>query len=319
MGGSHSTIQHLLISIFLFSYCLAAFTTSGSTSEQLFWTQALPEPISDLTATVTLASRTTTSHSITSHTATTTPNASICNVTSIACPDCNDVHITDSSNKTYHILCDNKVYSDSPYPVQRWLSPSGCIAECDKYPWCKGATSWEEGNCQLARGRNVFPQYDEDHIALLQIPDGFVAPPPATIPSAFPTGNLPAPFIMLCPNPRNSQARVQPEGYPMPLLPGPNDHRRLQRNIQYPLQFPAHLRRIRQHSGQAVEVLVSRAVRSGADVSRGAVQSWEVRLVSGGVWRGCRRIRRREIISCLFRNNRGWSQMTSSTASSLPC
>ena len=181
-----------------------------STSEPLFWTQALsdPHPDVDLTATVTLAS-----HTPASLLPTTSPQPlEPCNLTALTCPACDTQPYTSPANTTYTLACAAKLYSSAPYAVQRWLTPLACVAECDKYDWCKGATSWAEGNCQLARGEDVFTQYlggdgggreEGAYVAFLRVPEGYVPEPPATVPSAFPTGPVPLPSP-ISPAPRPS-------------------------------------------------------------------------------------------------------------------
>ncbi|KAI7172695.1 hypothetical protein KC343_g10576, partial [Hortaea werneckii] len=100
-----------------------------------------------------------------------TPIASTCNLDEISCPECHEEVITDANNQTYKVFCDNRLYSDDSFAVQRSISPEGCLIECDEYTWCDGATFWPEpqGNCQLARGENVFPVERDGYTAFLPV------------------------------------------------------------------------------------------------------------------------------------------------------
>lgn len=109
----------------------------------------------------------------------------VCNLTDISCPECEGGVVTDGRNQTYTVFCDKKMYSEGDYAVQRWTSPSGCLLMCDDYTWCDGATFWPQGNCQLARGENVFPVEETGHIAFLPVATVLMAP--ATSPSAYPS------------------------------------------------------------------------------------------------------------------------------------
>lgn len=111
-----------------------------------------------------------------------------CQASSISCPDCDGAYIEDAFGKTYHVFCDNRLYSDSTYAVQRWLTPTGCMAECDNFTWCGGSTYWPEGNCQLARGEDVFPQERRGYTAFLPVNVSHTTPPPEL--SAYPTGTF---------------------------------------------------------------------------------------------------------------------------------
>ncbi|KAI7085877.1 hypothetical protein KC356_g5533 [Hortaea werneckii] len=120
-----------------------------------------------------------------------TSSASTCNLDEVSCPECHEEVITDTNNQTYKIFCDNRLYSDDSFAVQRSISPEGCLIECDEYTWCDGATFWPEpqGNCQLARGENVFPVERDGYTAFLPVATLLSSIAPATSPSRYPTNN----------------------------------------------------------------------------------------------------------------------------------
>ncbi|GAB1736775.1 hypothetical protein NU219Hw_g8804t1 [Hortaea werneckii] len=117
--------------------------------------------------------------------------ASTCNFDEVSCPECHEEVVTDANNQTYKIFCDNRLYSDDSFAVQRSISPEGCLMECDEYTWCDGATFWPEpqGNCQLARGENVFPVERDGYTAFLPVATLLSSIAPATSPSRYPTNN----------------------------------------------------------------------------------------------------------------------------------
>ena len=110
-----------------------------------------------------------------------------CQASDISCPECDGKVVTDDRGQTYKVYCDNQLFADSDYSVQRWTSPSGCLLECDDYTWCKGATLHPQGNCELARGENVFPQEMPGYTAFSPVATGVPKAPPAH-PSMYPTG-----------------------------------------------------------------------------------------------------------------------------------
>ena len=116
-------------------------------------------------------------------------HTSSCQASSITCPQCNHAQVLDSQGTTYKVFCDNEIYSEHQYSVERWVTPEGCIAECDNFTWCGGSTFWPEGNCELARGPDVFPQSHMGRTAFLSV-DLTYTPPPPTL-SAYPTGTAP--------------------------------------------------------------------------------------------------------------------------------
>ncbi|KAI6813004.1 hypothetical protein KC332_g6392 [Hortaea werneckii] len=126
-----------------------------------------------------------------------TSSASTCNLDEVSCPECHEEVITDTNNQTYKIFCDNRLYSDDSFAVQRSISPEGCLIECDEYTWCDGATFWPEpqGNCQLARGENVFPVERDGYTAFLPVATLLSSIAPATSPSRYPTNNGYTPVV----------------------------------------------------------------------------------------------------------------------------
>ena len=117
----------------------------------------------------------------------TSASASSCQASSISCPRCNGAHVKDSHGKTYHVLCGSDLYSERYSSVEQWLTPEGCMADCDKFAWCGGSTYSEGRKCELAKGQDVFPQGRPGYTAFLSINPTYT-PPPGHL-SAFPTGN----------------------------------------------------------------------------------------------------------------------------------
>lgn len=114
--------------------------------------------------------------------------SSSCQATAISCPSCDGKVVTDDRGKSYTVYCDNQLFADSDCSIQRWASPQGCLAECDTFTWCKGSTFWPQGNCELAKGSNVFPQLMPGYTAFLPIASVGAATIPQTSPSRYPTG-----------------------------------------------------------------------------------------------------------------------------------
>ncbi|KAK0869810.1 hypothetical protein LTS02_002856 [Friedmanniomyces endolithicus] len=110
-----------------------------------------------------------------------------CPATNITCPACDGEFVTDARNRTYKVCCDNQLYADGDYNIQRWVSPEGCLAECDNYSWCMGSTFRPEGNCQLAKGQNVFPEEMQGYTAFLPVPNKTAVAAAPQSPSAYPT------------------------------------------------------------------------------------------------------------------------------------
>ena len=126
------------------------------------------------------------SHTETANVPSSTAIAVPCQVDDIRCPFCDGAYVKDSLNQTYHVLCDNNIFSEQYYAVQRQVSPEACMVECDDFPTCKGSKYWPEGNCQLARGEEAFPQERDGYTALLPVDLSYTPPPPKL--SAYPTG-----------------------------------------------------------------------------------------------------------------------------------
>ncbi|KAK5694155.1 hypothetical protein LTR97_009776 [Elasticomyces elasticus] len=116
-----------------------------------------------------------------------------CPSTNITCPACGGEQVLSESGIAYKVYCDNQVYAESDYNVQRYTSPEGCLAEWyifhdDRFDWCQGSTFHPEANCQLAKGEDVFPQEKLGYIAFLPVPNRTAV---AAVPkiSAYPTLN----------------------------------------------------------------------------------------------------------------------------------
>lgn len=116
----------------------------------------------------------------------TTRTTASCQASSISCPRCDDTLVKDDVGNTNHVLCGNHLYSEAYSSVDPWLTPEGCMAECDRYTWCGGSTYSQRGNCELARGQDIFPQGRPGYTAFLQINPSYTPPPDHL--SAFPTG-----------------------------------------------------------------------------------------------------------------------------------
>lgn len=78
-----------------------------------------------------------------------------------------------------------------------------------------------------------------------------------------------------------STPEMPSQRHPLPARPRLHRDARPRPNLHRPLQLPAHLPRVHQRPGSAVEVLVLGAVRRGPDVSGRAVQPRQVRSLSG--------------------------------------
>ncbi|TKA61373.1 hypothetical protein B0A55_12013 [Friedmanniomyces simplex] len=145
-----------------------------------------------------------------------------CPASNITCPACDGEKVIDDRGNAYKVFCDNQLYADSDYNVQQWLSPDGCLAECDNYSWCKGSTFRPEGNCQLAKGENVFPQEMQGYTAFLPVPNSTVVAAAAPhAPSAYPTVNG---YSAVAASPPSTFATVtssptQPSSTPPPTSP----------------------------------------------------------------------------------------------------
>lgn len=106
------------------------------------------------------------------------------------CPRCNNREVGNEGGQTYRILCETELYSDNgTYSVQAWLSPEGCLEECDNADFCRGASYYDDRNCELAKGDLGFPLSQSGYTAFLPVPTdpGLVSVAGANSPSAFPT------------------------------------------------------------------------------------------------------------------------------------
>lgn len=121
-----------------------------------------------------------------------------CNASDIACPRCNRAQVEDPSGITYQVLCDKDLYSESHYAIQHQLTPEGCMAACDHFTDCGGSTFWPEGNCELARGDDVFPLAHARRTAFLSVNLSYTPPPPQL--SAYPTVFPPPIYSSTSPN-----------------------------------------------------------------------------------------------------------------------
>ncbi|KAF2484713.1 hypothetical protein BDY17DRAFT_323547 [Neohortaea acidophila] len=147
-----------------------------------------------------------------------------CKASDISCPRCHGARVKDPLGITYEVHCNHQLYSQHHYSVQEWLTPEGCLAECDHHHWCQGATFWPEGNCELAKGDNVFPEYHKGYTAFLSIDPTYT---PTSMPnSAFPT--------TLQPGANTSMPTTTPTPPKIPLAPGPEVNYCNQHNITCP-------------------------------------------------------------------------------------
>ena len=117
---------------------------------------------------------------------TSTVAAMPCHASSLSCPACANAYVKDDRGKMYHVLCDSSLYSERFYSVPHHMTPESCMLECDSYTWCGGANFQSPGNCELAKGQDVFPQESLGSTAFLSVDLSYTQPPPQL--SAFPTG-----------------------------------------------------------------------------------------------------------------------------------
>ncbi|KAK4569861.1 hypothetical protein LTR86_002830 [Recurvomyces mirabilis] len=110
-----------------------------------------------------------------------------CQLTNISCPDCDGEQVIDATGKHYKVFCDSQIFSEDQYNIQEWLSPQGCLAECDRFSWCQGTTYYANRNCELANGTDAFPEQMPGYTGFLPVATKSYVP--ATAPSAFPTTN----------------------------------------------------------------------------------------------------------------------------------
>ena len=102
------------------------------------------------------------------------PFASDCNLMSATelCPSCNGTMVSDTLGIAYNISCDAQLSSQSFYAIQQWLTPDGCLAQCDNFTWCEGATFYSPGNCELAKGGSVVLRNQPGFMAFLPVVHG---------------------------------------------------------------------------------------------------------------------------------------------------
>jgi hypothetical protein len=139
-------------------------------------------------STVSSLSKTTVAVSVTAvRSAAPTYTASQCQIANISCPACNSKAVVDEHGHHYTVFCDNQLYSDARYSVQEWVTPQGCLLQCNRYSWCKGVTWNPQGSCQLARGQNCFPEVREGYTAFLPLAPSKTTSTPGI--SAYPPKN----------------------------------------------------------------------------------------------------------------------------------
>lgn len=112
-----------------------------------------------------------------STTTTTAVQSPTCQASEISCPRCGGAHIKDPFGKLHEVLCDTQVRSEKYYSIQEWLTPAGCMAECDKYDWCKGSNFWPDGNCELARSEDAYPVSRSGYTAFVSVDVRTPTPP----------------------------------------------------------------------------------------------------------------------------------------------
>ena len=168
------------------------------------FTGALPEPTPSFTEV--LASSTAIANTSTSSVKAKPTTSNRCPIDNIACPHCNGAHIVDELGKTYRVYCNNQLFSESTYSPQEWLSPEGCLAMCDNFNGCEGTTFWPQGNCELARGPDTFPEHKEGFIAFLPVNLSYTPPPDQL--SAYPTEPITSPTHATRTPPRSTISRT---------------------------------------------------------------------------------------------------------------
>lgn len=174
------------------------------------------------------------------HSSTKYPTTSIsaqpqrCNASFPACPMCNKKRIEDENGQSYTVHCGKRIYSERQYAVQHLLGPGDCIKECDNFNGCKGATWWPDGNCELARGEDAFPQNapSKSYMGFLPFDPNFTPEPPQL--SAFPTGDFTAVTT-------SSPARATSATY-TPEISTTNLHSTSTRTIPSPTCNPSSIR-----------------------------------------------------------------------------
>lgn len=85
------------------------------------------------------------------------------------CPACHDTIATDASGNDYHIFCDSSLFTNGTYSVQEYLSIEGCLKQCDDLDFCMGASYYDDRNCEIAKGPDVFPIGEAGYTAFLPV------------------------------------------------------------------------------------------------------------------------------------------------------
>lgn len=85
------------------------------------------------------------------------------------CPACDDTIAVDASGNSYHIYCDSSLFTKGTYSVQEYLSPEGCLKECDDLSWCMGASYYDDRSCEIAKGPVVYPVPEAGYTAFLPV------------------------------------------------------------------------------------------------------------------------------------------------------
>lgn len=85
------------------------------------------------------------------------------------CPVCDDTIVRDESGNSYHIFCDSSLFTNGTYSVQEYLSPEGCLKECDDLSWCLGASYYDDRNCEIAKGPVIYPAPEAGYTAFVPV------------------------------------------------------------------------------------------------------------------------------------------------------
>lgn len=85
------------------------------------------------------------------------------------CPACDDAIARDASGIAYHIYCDTSLHTNGTYSVQEYLSPEGCLKQCDDLSWCLGASYYDDRSCEIAKGPDVYPSAEIGYTAFVPV------------------------------------------------------------------------------------------------------------------------------------------------------
>lgn len=85
------------------------------------------------------------------------------------CPACDDTIARDASGNSYLIYCDKSLFTNGTYSVQEYLSPEGCMKECDDLSWCLGASYYDDRSCEIAKGPVVYTVAEAGYTAFLPV------------------------------------------------------------------------------------------------------------------------------------------------------